>query len=124
MTSKATPVTTVTTPSPSYWGSPEADAAAERICDRREISEVTAILVTVQLPTDPTYWGSTKYEADPDNLLGILDRMESMIRSEFGDRFDLEFERTQTPQGSGVHSSDDAAAAAVHEWLENNWTAA
>ena len=33
--------TDTTTPAPSYWGSPEADAAAERICDRREIAAAT-----------------------------------------------------------------------------------
>jgi hypothetical protein len=78
--------------------------------------------ILIQLPTDPTCWGSTKYEADPDNLSDILDRMESMICSEFEGRFDLDFERTQTPRGCGVHSENKSAQDEVWEWIGDHWT--
>lgn len=77
-------------------------------------------MITVQLPTDPQYWGSTANETN--DLSNILDRMESMIRAEFGARFDLTFERTQTPLGQGVHSDDEEAVEAVFEFIATNWT--
>jgi len=105
---------------PSYWGSPEADAAAERICDRREIAAATATLITIQLPTEPSYWGT----ATPADVDRILDNLESMIRAEFEDRYDLIFERTATPQGSGVHPDDGSDGEEIHSWIQNNWGAA
>jgi len=81
----------------------------------------TAPTITIQLPTDPSYWGSTATETDVDR---ILDSLESMIRSEFEDRYDLIFERTANPQGSGVHSDDGSDGSEIHEWIENNWGAA
>lgn len=79
--------------------------------------------ILVQLPTCPEYWGSIATPADVDR---ILDRIESMIRSEFEKKFDLEFERTQTqtPRGSGVHSENEESAQEVWEWISDNWTAA
>ena len=78
--------------------------------------------VLIQLPTDPTYWGSTANETN--DLPNILSRMESMIRAEFGARFDLAFERTQTPLGQGVHSDDEDSAQEIWNWISENWTAA
>lgn len=81
----------------------------------------TYTAITVQLPTDPSYWGSTATTADVER---ILDNLESMIRSEFGDRYELEFERTQTPEGSGVHSENESDGKEIHSWIQNNWAAA
>ena len=78
--------------------------------------------VLIQLPSDPQYWGSTTNEVT--DLPNILDRMESMIRTEFEEKFDLAFERTQTPLGSGVHSDDEESAQEVWNWISENWTAA
>ena len=78
--------------------------------------------VLIQIPTDPTYWGSTANETN--DLPNILDRMESMIRAEFGARFDLAFERTQTPLGQGVHSDDEDSEQEIWNWISENWTAA
>ena len=78
--------------------------------------------VLIQLPTEPSYWGSTANETN--DLPNILDRMESMIRAEFGARFDLTFERTQTPRGGGVHSECDETVETIHRWIEENWEAA
>ena len=78
--------------------------------------------VLIQLPTEPSYWGSTANETN--DLPNILDRMESMIRAEFGARFDLAFERTQTPLRQGVHSDDEDSAQEVWNWISENWTAA
>ena len=78
--------------------------------------------VLIQLPSEPSYWGSTANETN--DLPNILDRMESMIRAEFGARFDLTFERTQTPLGQGVHSDDEDSAQEIWNWISDNWTAA
>ena len=78
--------------------------------------------VLIQLPSDPSYWGSTANEVA--DLPNILDRMESMIRAEFEEEFDLTFERTQTPRGGGVHSDDSFAVELIFDWISNNWTAA
>lgn len=78
--------------------------------------------VLIQLPADPQYWGSTANEVD--DLPNILDRMESMIRAEFEARLDLNFERTQTPRGGGIHSMHEDSAQEVWNWIANNWTAA
>ena len=77
--------------------------------------------VLIQLPSDPSYWGSTATQADVSR---ILDNLQSMIRAQFAGYFDLTFERTATPRGSGVHSDDSDAVELISEWISNNWTAA
>jgi hypothetical protein len=77
--------------------------------------------VLIQLPADPTYWGSTATQADVSR---ILDNLQSMIRAQFAGYFDLTFERTATPRGSGVHSDDNDAVELISEWISDNWTAA
>jgi len=77
--------------------------------------------ILIQLPTEPSYWGSTATPADVER---IIDRLEGMLRSEFGDRYDLLFERRPQPEGSGVHCVHDGSAQEVWEWIGNNWTAA
>jgi hypothetical protein len=77
--------------------------------------------VLIQLPTDPSYWGSTATQADVSR---ILDNLQSMIRAQFAGYFDLTFERTATPRGSGVHSDDNDAVELISEWISDNWTAA
>lgn len=84
-------------------------------------TETPVTTTAIQLPTEPSYWGSSATTADVDR---ILDNLESMLRSEFGDRYDLVFERTQTPQGSGIHPDDGSDGSEIHEWIQNNWTAA
>jgi len=77
--------------------------------------------VLIQLPSDPSYWGSTATQADVSR---ILDNLQSMIRAQFAGYFDLTFERTATPRGSGVHSDDSDAVELISEWISDNWTAA
>lgn len=77
--------------------------------------------ITIQLPTDPSYWGSTATAGDVGR---IIDRLESMITREFGERADLRFERAATPRGNGIHSEDDVLAEEVFRWIEENWQAA
>ena len=77
--------------------------------------------VSIQLPTDPQYWGTHVNATDVDQLCG---RLESMIRTEFGDCVNLEFDRTPTPRGGGVHCEHEATAQDVWNWIANNWTAA
>ena len=79
--------------------------------------------ILIQLPTEVSYFGST---ATSEDVTRILDNMEAMIRSEFGDRMELEFERIQTPRGTGVHSSADdwIARDEVFQWTQDNWEAA
>lgn len=77
--------------------------------------------VLIQLPTEPSYWGSS---ATPDDVDRILDSLESLVRSEFESRAEVEFERTSTPRSSGVHSQDFSLAADVHAWIQDHWTAA
>ena len=77
--------------------------------------------VLIQLPTDPSYWGSTATQADVSR---ICDNLQSMIRAQFAGYFDLTFERTATPRGSGVHSDDSDAVELISEWISDNWTAA
>lgn len=77
--------------------------------------------VLIQLPSDPSYWGSTATQADVSR---ILDNLQSMIRAQFAGYFDLTFERTATPRGSGVHSDDSDAVELISEWISENWTAA
>lgn len=83
--------------------------------------QTTKSTVKVQLPTEPSYWGQSATKADVER---ILSNLETMIRSEFSHHADLEFERTATPQGSGVHSADDFLATDICMWIEDNWTAA
>jgi hypothetical protein len=77
--------------------------------------------VLIQLPTEPSYWGSTATESDVSR---ICDNLQSMIRAQFAGYFDLTFERTATPRGSGVHSDDSDAVELISEWISDNWTAA
>ena len=77
--------------------------------------------VLIQLPIEVAYWGSTATSAD---VLRLCDNLESMIRSEFGARLDLSFERTKTPSRGGVHSEYDDARSEVWQWIQDNWTAA
>ena len=77
--------------------------------------------VLIQLPTETSYWGSTATESDVSR---ILDNLQSMIRAQFAGYFDLTFERTATPRGSGVHSDDSDAVELISEWISDNWTAA
>ena len=77
--------------------------------------------VLIQLPSDPSYWGSTATQADVSR---ICDNLQSMIRAQFAGYFDLTFERTATPRGSGVHSDDSDAVELISEWISDNWTAA
>ena len=77
--------------------------------------------VLIQLPTEPSYWGSTATQADVSR---ICDNLQSMIRAQFAGYFDLTFERTATPRGSGVHSDDSDAVELISEWISENWTAA
>ena len=77
--------------------------------------------ILIQLPTEPSYWGSIATPADVDR---IIDKLEGMIRTEFGERFDLSFQRMPQPEGAGVHCIHDGSAQEVWEWIGNNWTAA
>jgi len=77
--------------------------------------------VLIQLPTETSYWGSDATQADVSR---ILDNLQSMIRAQFAGYFDLTFERTATPRGSGVHSDDNDAVELISEWISDNWTAA
>ena len=77
--------------------------------------------VLIQLPSDLSYWGSTATQADVSR---ILDNLQSMIRAQFAGYFDLTFERTANPRGSGVHSDDSDAVELISEWISDNWTAA
>jgi len=77
--------------------------------------------IIIQLPTEPRYWGSIATPADVDR---ILEKLEGMIWSEFGERFHLLFQRMPEPQGAGVHCINEACAQEVWEWIGNNWTAA
>ena len=77
--------------------------------------------VLIQLPSDPSYWGSTATESDVSR---ICDNLQSMIRAQFAGYFDLTFERTANPRGSGVHSDDSDAVELISEWISENWTAA
>jgi hypothetical protein len=77
--------------------------------------------VLIQLPTEISYWGSTATQADVSR---ICDNLQSMIRAEFAGYFDLIFERTANPRGSGVHSGDSDAVELISEWISDNWTAA
>lgn len=51
-----------------------------------------------------------------------------MISREFEDRFDLRFEKTENPRGSGVSSDDgDQETEEAHEvfrFMEEHWTSA
>jgi len=65
-----------TTPTPSYWGSPEADAAAERICDRREIA-AAATIPNCTLYTGQDSYGNAiqalvPFGADPDDVFATI----------------------------------------------------
>lgn len=76
--------------------------------------------VRIQLPTEPLYWG-TATETDVER---ILVNLEGMIRSEFGDRFDLQIERSNTPTGSGIQAEDQEVVEEINDWIAENWTKA
>lgn len=79
-------------------------------------------MITVQLPTEISYWGDTANESDIER---ICDNMESMIRNEFSEApFEIQFERTATPRGNGVHGDNADACAEVYDWIQNNWVMA
>lgn len=75
--------------------------------------------ITITLPTEPSYWGSAATSADVDR---IIDTLESMIQTEFGERFDLSFQRMPLVLSSGVHCIQDDCAQEVWEWIGDNWT--
>lgn len=77
--------------------------------------------VLIQLPTEPSYWGS---ETEPSDVDRILDNMETMLRSEFGSRFEICFERTPTPRGSGIHGLTDEDRDDVFDFIADNWLSA
>ena len=78
--------------------------------------------ITVQLPTEPSYWGSEATESDVER---ILSNLESMIAREFfSSPYNISFERTATPSGSGIHGDCEAACDDVRLFIEENWTAA
>ena len=77
---------------------------------------------TVQLPTEPSYWGSDATDSDVER---ILSNLESMISREFADsQYNISFERTATPIGSGVDGDCEAACDDVRLFIQENWTAA
>jgi hypothetical protein len=48
-----------------------------------------------------------------------------MIAKEFSDSpYNINFERTATPSGSGIHGDCEAACDDVRLFIEENWTAA
>lgn len=78
--------------------------------------------ITVQLPTEISYWGSDCREQDIDR---ILSNLETMIEREFSDSpYNISFERTATPIGSGVNGDCEAACDDVRTFIEENWTSA
>lgn len=77
-------------------------------------------IVRIQLPTEPFYWGSSA----SDYVDRILTNLEAMIRSEFGDRFDLQIERSNTPTGSGIQAEDQEVVEEINDWIAENWTKA
>jgi hypothetical protein len=78
--------------------------------------------ITVQLPTEPSYWGSDVTESDAAR---ICDNLESMISREFADSpYNISFERTANPTGSGIHGDCEAACDDVRVFIEENWIAA
>ena len=78
--------------------------------------------ITVQLPTEPSYWGSDVTDSDVER---INCNLESMIAREFADSpYNISFERTATPSGSGVDGDCEAACDDVRLFIQENWTAA
>jgi hypothetical protein len=78
--------------------------------------------ITVQLPTEVSYWGSEATESDVER---ILSNLETMIAREFSSSpYNISFERTATPIGSGVDGDCEAACDDVRLFIEENWTAA
>ena len=78
--------------------------------------------ITVQLPTDISYWGSDCREQDVDR---ILSNLETMIEREFSDSpYNINFERTANPSGSGVDGDCEAACDDVRLFIEENWMSA
>jgi hypothetical protein len=78
--------------------------------------------ITVQLPTEPSDWGSEATQSDVER---ILSNLESMIAREFSSSpYNISFDRTATPSGSGIHGDCEAACDDVRLFIEENWTAA
>ena len=77
--------------------------------------------VLIQFPTEPSYWGSSATARDVSR---ILDNLEEMIESRFGEFVELRFERVQNPRGCGVHCDCDETVETIHRWIEENWEAA
>lgn len=76
--------------------------------------------ITVQLPTEVSYWGSEATESDVDR---ILSNLETMISSQFDDSpYNISFERTANPTGSGIHGDCEAACFEIRLWIGENWT--
>jgi len=76
--------------------------------------------VTIQLPTEPSYWGSTATSSDVDR---ILDNLETMIRNEFS-HVQIDFQRMPEPRGRGIWGDDDSLIDSIHQYIQDNWTAA
>lgn len=76
--------------------------------------------ITVQLPTEPSYWGSTATKADVDRIIGNL---ETMIRNEFSG-VDIDFQRMSEPRGRGIWGDDESVIDDIHQFIQDNWTAA
>jgi hypothetical protein len=75
--------------------------------------------ITVQLPTEISYWGSDCREQDIDR---ILSNLETMIEREFSDSpYNINFQRTANPSGSGVDGDCEAACDDVRLFIEENW---
>lgn len=89
--------------------------------DKSPILTMKKPSVLIQLPTEPSYWGQTVTET---SVSIILDNLEHMIIEEFSHRFDLKFERTAMPRGTGVHGEDEDACVDVFHFIELNWTMA
>lgn len=78
--------------------------------------------ITVQLPTEVSYWGSDSSQPDVER---ILSNLESMIAREFSSSpYNISFERTANPTGSGIHGDCEAACDDVRLFIEENWIAA
>lgn len=78
--------------------------------------------ITVQLPTEPSYWGSEAAQSDVER---ILSNLESMIAREFSSSpYNISFERTANPSGSGVDGDCKAACDDVRLFIEENWMSA
>ena len=76
--------------------------------------------VTIQLPTETSYWGSTATEADVYRIIGNL---EMMIRNQFPN-VDIDFQHMHEPRGRGIWGDDGSLIDSIHQYIQDNWTAA